>query len=209
MWPDCTWCLWCICVGVTSAVKVSGNTKVVVVVIIIGLVYSYRLTFWAWIVYMHGYRPLIITSVEFMLSVTLIVNIVTSKITLLNQWYNATAAYEYSYMYPLSIFFWFNSYHAFLQWVPIFTMGSPHYPQNFMTVDGDYVLDICSERDFDDHGCSKVNEIFSTTIDGWSELIGRMTLSSLSSAHAHCFILPNSELSKVSNRGPFERMWLR
>ena len=24
-----------------------------------------------------------------------------------------------------------------------------------LTVDGDYVLDSCSEQDFDDHGCSK------------------------------------------------------
>ena len=27
-------------------------------------------------------------------------------------------------------------------------------------VDGDYVLDSCSERDFDDHGSSKTNELF-------------------------------------------------
>ena len=29
-----------------------------------------------------------------------------------------------------------------------------------LTVDGDYVLDSCSKRDFYDHGCSKVNEVF-------------------------------------------------
>ena len=29
-----------------------------------------------------------------------------------------------------------------------------------LTVDGDYVLDSCSERDFDDRECSKTNEIF-------------------------------------------------
>ena len=29
-----------------------------------------------------------------------------------------------------------------------------------LTEDGDYVLDSCSERDFDDHGCSITNELF-------------------------------------------------
>ena len=33
------------------------------------------------------------------------------------------------------------------------------------TVDGDYVLDSCLERDFYDHGCSKVNEVFLRVID--------------------------------------------
>ena len=28
-----------------------------------------------------------------------------------------------------------------------------------LTEDGDYVLDSCSERDFDDRGCSKTNEL--------------------------------------------------
>ena len=37
-----------------------------------------------------------------------------------------------------------------------------------LTVDGDYVLDSCSERDFDDHECSKVNEVFLVSIDGWA-----------------------------------------
>ena len=36
-----------------------------------------------------------------------------------------------------------------------------------LTVDGDYVSDSCLERDFDDHGCSKVNEVFLVAIDGW------------------------------------------
>ena len=34
------------------------------------------------------------------------------------------------------------------------------------TVDGDYVLDFCLERDFDDRGCSKINEVFLVAIDG-------------------------------------------
>ena len=37
-----------------------------------------------------------------------------------------------------------------------------------LAVDGDYVLDSCSERDFNDHGCSKVNEVFLAAIDGWA-----------------------------------------
>ena len=43
-----------------------------------------------------------------------------------------------------------------------------------LTEDGDYVLDSCSERDFNNHGCSKINELFLVVIDGWagrSELI--------------------------------------
>ena len=54
-----------------------------------------------------------------------------------------------------------------------------------LMVGGDYVLDSCSERDFDDHECSKVNEVFLVAIDVWSEPIGWTTLSSLSSEHAH------------------------
>ena len=37
-----------------------------------------------------------------------------------------------------------------------------------LTVDGDYVLDSCLERDLYDHGCSKVNEVFLVVIDGWA-----------------------------------------
>ena len=40
------------------------------------------------------------------------------------------------------------------------------------------VLDSCSERDFDDHGCSKTNELFLMLIDGQrSELIAWTTFS--------------------------------
>ena len=56
------------------------------------------------------------------------------------------------------------------------------------TVDGDYVLDSCSERDFDDHGCSKTNELFLVVIDGWagrSELIAWATFSCSLTEHAH------------------------
>ena len=35
-----------------------------------------------------------------------------------------------------------------------------------LTEDGDYVLDSCSERDFDDRGCSITNELFLVVIDG-------------------------------------------
>ena len=35
-----------------------------------------------------------------------------------------------------------------------------------LTEDGDYVLDSCSEQDFDDHGCSITNELFLVVIDG-------------------------------------------
>ena len=34
------------------------------------------------------------------------------------------------------------------------------------TVDGDYVLDFCSERDYHDRGCSKTNEAFLVVING-------------------------------------------
>ena len=44
------------------------------------------------------------------------------------------------------------------------------------TEDGDYVLDSSSERDFDDHGCSKTNKLFLVVIDGWA---GRSELSVL------------------------------
>ena len=56
------------------------------------------------------------------------------------------------------------------------------------TVDGDYVLDSCSERGFDDHGCSKTNEVFLVAIDVWagrSELITWTTFSCSLSEHAH------------------------
>ena len=55
------------------------------------------------------------------------------------------------------------------------------------TVDGDYVLDSCSERDFDDHGCSKTNKLFLVVIDGWagrSELIAWTTFSCSLTEHA-------------------------
>ena len=46
-----------------------------------------------------------------------------------------------------------------------------------LTVDGDYVLDSCSERNFDDHECSKVYEVFLVAIDVWAAevnlLVGR------------------------------------
>ena len=54
--------------------------------------------------------------------------------------------------------------------------------------DGYYVLDSCSERDFDDHGCSKTNELFLVVIDGWagrSALIAWTTFSCSLTAHAH------------------------
>ena len=57
-----------------------------------------------------------------------------------------------------------------------------------LTEDGDYVLDSCSERDFDDHGCSKTNELFLVVIDGWagkSELIDWTTFSCSLTEHAH------------------------
>ena len=60
------------------------------------------------------------------------------------------------------------------------------------TVDGDYVLDSCSERDFDDRGCSKTNKLFLVAIDGLAgrnELIGWTTISSLSFEHARYFTL--------------------
>ena len=37
-----------------------------------------------------------------------------------------------------------------------------------LTVDGDYVFDSCSKRDFDDRGCSKTNELFLVVIDRWA-----------------------------------------
>ena len=37
-----------------------------------------------------------------------------------------------------------------------------------LTVDGDYVLDSCSERDLDDHGCSEVNEVFLVATDDYA-----------------------------------------
>ena len=35
-----------------------------------------------------------------------------------------------------------------------------------LTEDDDYVLDSCSERHFDDHGCNRTNELFLVVIDG-------------------------------------------
>ena len=34
-----------------------------------------------------------------------------------------------------------------------------------LMVDGDYVFDSCSERDFYEHGCSKVNEVSSVAMN--------------------------------------------
>ena len=55
-------------------------------------------------------------------------------------------------------------------------------------LDDDYVLDSCSERDFDDHRCSKTNELFLVVIDGWagrSELTDWTTFSCSLTEHAH------------------------
>ena len=57
-----------------------------------------------------------------------------------------------------------------------------------LTEDGDYVLDSCSEQDFDDHRCSKTNEPFLVVIDGWvgrSEIIDWTTISCSLTEHAH------------------------
>ena len=57
-----------------------------------------------------------------------------------------------------------------------------------LTEDGDYVLDSCSERDFDNHGCSKTNKLFSVVIDVWagrSEFIAWTTFSCSLTEHAH------------------------
>ena len=54
-----------------------------------------------------------------------------------------------------------------------------------LTVVGDYFLDSCSERDFDDHEC---NELFLVVIDGWagrSELIASTTFSCSLTEHVH------------------------
>ena len=44
-----------------------------------------------------------------------------------------------------------------------------------LTVDGDYVLDSCSERQFYDQGCNKTNEIFLVVFDmsGQNLLLGQ------------------------------------
>ena len=57
-----------------------------------------------------------------------------------------------------------------------------------LTEDGDYFLDSCSERDFDDHRYSKTNELFLVVIDGWagrSGLIDWTTFSCSLTEHAH------------------------
>ena len=36
-----------------------------------------------------------------------------------------------------------------------------------LTEEGDYVLDSCSERNFDNHGCSKTNKLILVVINGW------------------------------------------
>ena len=57
-----------------------------------------------------------------------------------------------------------------------------------LTEDDGYVLDSCLEQDFDDHGCSKTNELFMVMIDGWaerSELIAWTTFSCSLTEHAH------------------------
>ena len=70
-----------------------------------------------------------------------------------------------------------------------------------LTDDGDYVLnsESCSERDFDDHGCSKANELFLVVIDGWagrSELIAWTTFFCSLTERAH-FQLSNSSRSEL------------
>ena len=59
-----------------------------------------------------------------------------------------------------------------------------------LTEDGDCALDSCSERDFDDHGCSKTNYHFLVVIDGWAGRSGInvwTTFSCTLTEHAHAF----------------------
>ena len=57
-----------------------------------------------------------------------------------------------------------------------------------LTEDGDYVLDSCSERDFDDHGFNKTNKLFLVVFDVWAgrtELIAWTTFSCSLTVHVH------------------------